>query len=319
MTKVSVIIPVYNGEKTVKRCVDSVLAQTLEDIEVIVVNDGSDDGTDEILKSYGERITVLEQNRGGQGNARNAGIAAAKSEYLGFVDADDTVERGMYESMYRAAKRDRAQTVQCGIRDIKEDGTAVARSAFCETVAIENRADYVYEYFYRLKHTNEVCNKLIEKRFLTENSLAFSDTAVYFSEDFKLNMEMLLYLERITFVDGCFYNYFIKDSGHCRSDMAGRLPKILNLFKNVLARSVDSDTRKSLECVAALTMLLYARQAAETAEEYVLEILDDKDVKRYIKTSMTYRSNLKHFCLYFLVNNAPGRMKLYLLNRFFTY
>lgn len=64
--------------------------------------------------------------------------------------------------------------------------------------------------------------------------------------------------------------------------MAGRMPKILNLFKNVLARGMDSGTRKSLECVAALTMLLYARQAAETDEEYVLEILDDKDVKRYI-------------------------------------
>lgn len=319
MTAVSVIIPVYNGEKTIKACIDSLLSQTMKDIEIIVVNDGSVDSTRSILRSYGGRITVIDQSRRGQGFARNAGINAAHGEYIGFADADDTVESDMYEVMYRAAKEYGAQLVQCGIRDIKEDGTAEDRAAFCENVTVTNRADYVFEYFYKLKHTNEVCNKLIQKRFLEDNGLSFSDTDRYFSEDFKLNMEMLLYLEKISFVDRTLYNYYIKDSGHCRGDIIGRIPKILALFENVLGREMDSGTRKGLECTAALTLLLYCRQAMKISEEFVSEFLCRRSVKRYIRTSMIYRSSLKHFLLYFVINYSPKKIKLAVIDKFMNY
>ena len=319
MTAVSVIIPVYNGEKTIKACIDSLLRQSMKDIEVIVVNDGSVDNTQSILQSYGDRITVIEQSRQGQGFARNVGIKASHGEYIGFVDADDTVESDMYKVMYRTAKENGAQIVQCGIRDIKEDGTAAERAVFYENVTVRNRADYVFEYFYKLKHTNEVCNKLIQKRFLQDNGLYFSDTERYFSEDFKLNMEMLLFLEKISFVDRCMYNYYIKDSGHCRGDIIGRISKILALFENVLGREMDLGTRKGLECTAALTLLIYCRQAMKISEEFVSEFLGKKNVKRYIRTSMRYRSSLKHFLLYFIINYSPKKIKLSVIDKFINY
>lgn len=319
MAKVSVIVPVYNGAETIKDCVDSILGQTLEGMEVIVVNDGSDDATADILQAYGNRIIVLNQNRQGQGNARNAGIEAASGEYLGFVDADDTIEPEMYAVMYTAAKRHGAQMVQCGIRDIQEDGTETERTRFGEDVCITDRAEYVFDYFYRLKHTNEVCNKLIQKQFLQEHDLRFSDTGVYFSEDFKLNMEMILYLDRISFVDRSFYKYFIKDSGHCRNDVIGRIPKILKLFENVLSREMEDGTRKGLECVAALTVLLYCRQAMAASRTYAAEFLQDRNVRKYLRTSMVYRSNLKHFLLYFSILYLPKSVKLFLLNKFLKF
>lgn len=316
--EVSVIIPVYNGEKTVKSCIDSVLAQTLP-VEIIVINDGSDDRTGEILDSYGERITVIEQNRAGQGNARNVGIAAAHGEYLGFVDADDTVEPEMYEVMYNAAKRSDCQIVQCGVWDICEDGTKTLRSAFDECVEIFDRADYVFDYFYHLKHTNEVCNKLIKKSFLTDNNLKFGDTKKCFSEDFKLNMEMILFLEKICFIDKGFYNYYIKKSGHCLGDSVGRIAKISKLFDDVLSHDMADGVRKGFECVAALTLLLYCRGAYETDREYVSDFLRSEKMRKYIKTSMVYRSNPKHFLLYFLINYAPRKVSLLLLHIFLKF
>ena len=319
MIKVSVIVPVDNGEKTIKACIDSILNQTMKDIEIIVVNDGSEDGTESILESYKDNITVLSERRIGQGGARNAGIKAAKGEYVGFVDADDTIEKDMYRVMYEAAKKDDYQIVQCGIHDIREDGSVTERAAFDRCVEIKDRGDYIFEYFYRNKHTFEVCNKLIKRSFLLENKLKFGSTVKYFSEDLKLNTEMLLYVERVRFLDKCFYNYYIKNSGHCLGDLVGRVPKILGLFENVLNNSMDTGTRKSLECVAALVLLLYCRAAADEDLSYAAGVLKNPSLRKYIKTSMTYRSNFRHFCLYFLINYAPSRVSLLLLHIFMKY
>lgn len=316
MIKVTVVVPVYNGEKTIKNCINSLLAQTLEELEIIVVDDGSQDLTGEILNSFEDRITVLRQNRMGQGMARNSGIKAAKGEYVGFVDADDTVCKDMYRAMYEAAKEKDFQVVQCGIRDIKEDGTECDRAAFEESVFIKNRADYIFDYFYHNKHTFEMCNKLVKKSFLAENGLFFSDTGKYFAEDLKLNCEMLFHLERIKFLDKSFYNYYIKSSGHCLSDLNGRIPKIINLFEDVLKDKTDDGAIKSLECVAAIILLLYCR-AAEP--EYAAEAICDERIKKYIKTSMTYKSNFKHFCLYLLIYCLPPKAALKIINIFLKY
>ncbi len=315
MVKVSVIIPVYNGEATICRCIDSVLGQTLEDLEIIVVNDGSTDSTGEMLKSYGDRINVITVENGGQGRARNIAMEKASGEYLGFVDADDTVEREMYEKMYEAAKAYNAQIVQCAMKDITENNGTAVRSAFDEDVEITDRADYVFSYFYKIKHTNEVCNKLIERRFIQDNGFKFSDTKAVFSEDFLLNMEMILKLQRISFISGGYYNYYIKESGHCRSDLSGRIGKILHLFDVLFEHDMERDVRLGLECTAALTVLIYTAQADECAEE----VLKDEKMKRYMKASMTYKSSLKHSLLMAAMMYSPMKVKKILLKKFFVF
>ena len=104
MVKISVIIPVYNTERHLRRCLDSVLAQTLREIEVICVDDGSTDSSPVILRHYAEkdrRIHLIRKENGGVVSAREAGLKAAVGEYTGFVDSDDWIEPWMYEKLYQ--------------------------------------------------------------------------------------------------------------------------------------------------------------------------------------------------------------------------
>ena len=106
MIKVSVIVPIYNAEKYLKQCLDSIQSQTLKDIEVIMIDDGSTDGSSEIAKSYlsDNRFSYYYKGNEGLAAARADGIVRADGEYLGFIDSDDWIEPDMYEKMYKAAK-----------------------------------------------------------------------------------------------------------------------------------------------------------------------------------------------------------------------
>lgn len=112
--KISVIVPVYNVEKYLRKCLDSIIAQTLKDIEIICVNDGSTDSSLEILSDYAKRdkrITIISQENAGLGAARNTGIRAATGTYLGFVDSDDFVDKTLYEKAYNKAEKNQADVV----------------------------------------------------------------------------------------------------------------------------------------------------------------------------------------------------------------
>lgn len=117
MVKVSVVIPVYNTERYLRRCLDSVRAQTLEDLEIICVDDGSTDSSPYILREYGEkdkRIHLIYKENGGVVSARNAGIEAAAGRYIGFVDSDDWIEPQMYENLYLHGIESKADMVSSG-------------------------------------------------------------------------------------------------------------------------------------------------------------------------------------------------------------
>ena len=109
MKKVSVIVPFYNVEKYIDKCLNSLVNQTLEDIEIIIVNDGSKDNSETIAKEYASKyknkIIYLKKENGGLSDARNYAIPYATGEYIAFLDSDDYVEVNMYEQMYEKAKK----------------------------------------------------------------------------------------------------------------------------------------------------------------------------------------------------------------------
>ena len=110
----SVIVPIYNAEKFLRKCLDSILNQNLEQLEILCVNDGSVDGSQKILEEYATkdtRIHIINKPNGGLVSARKAGVAAANGEYIGFVDADDWIEPDMYERLYDAALTNEADLV----------------------------------------------------------------------------------------------------------------------------------------------------------------------------------------------------------------
>ena len=114
MVKVSVIVPIYNSEKYLKKCIDSLVSQTLDDMEFILINDGSTDGSDEIIKSYNDsRIKYFKRTNHGIGATRNFGIDKANGEFIGFLDSDDYVEPDMYLKMYNECVNKNLDIVIC--------------------------------------------------------------------------------------------------------------------------------------------------------------------------------------------------------------
>ena len=169
MPAVSVIVPVYNSEKYLEQCIESLAEQTLPGMEVIVVDDGSTDSTPKILKSsydrYPDRIRILTQENAGQGSARNAGLRAAQGEYVGFLDADDYADRRMYAAMYTRAKSGDLDLVECDFHYLEEDGT-------------EKRA---YGSF-------APWNKLIRRELLTKHGVLFPEGFIYEDTSFYLKL-----------------------------------------------------------------------------------------------------------------------------------
>ena len=122
--KISIIVPIYNVEEYLRRCLDSLLTQSLTDIEVIAINDGSPDSSLQILKDYAlkdNRLKIIDQSNSGVSSARNAGIEAATGEYIGFVDPDDWIDKEMYKIMYQTAVTEQADIVMCSY--IREFGS----------------------------------------------------------------------------------------------------------------------------------------------------------------------------------------------------
>lgn len=309
---ISVIIPVYNGEKVIKRCLDSIVSQSYKDIEIIVVDDGSVDGTEEAVKNFGgDKIKYIKQQNRGQGIARNTGISAASGEFLAFVDADDTICDDMLECMEKAISESGADVVQCGINDIRGGKAAPRAVNLNKTVSVGDREEYARVYFRGLYHTNEVCNKLIRRDFLISSGLKFDDTKEVFSEDFLFNINMLSGINKITFIDKPLYNYYISESGHCLKGSGERLEKICRLFRKAIENSCD-EVIPSIKCVAAEVIMEYC--ASTEDKNIVRKVLCSDDVKEYFRTSSEYYCSKKHSLLMRAMLMLPLSLKIKVIN-----
>jgi len=125
--KISIIIPTYNAERTIARCVNSIQEQTYSDLEIIIVNDGSKDSTERIvhlLKKNDERIKLITIPNGGVSHARNVGIENATGDYITFVDSDDYIDSDMYECLLEVAKEYDVKIVHCSYKNVSENEKA---------------------------------------------------------------------------------------------------------------------------------------------------------------------------------------------------
>lgn len=315
---VSVVVAVYNGEKTIKNCIKSVLCTDFSDIEVIAVNDGSTDGTLEILESFSDtRLRIITISNSGQGIARNIGIGAAKGDYIGFLDADDTVTADMYKEMYRTAIKYNADTVQCAINDITEEKTEIRPKLCDEFVRVSDRCEYADKYFYTLKHTNEVCNKLFKKSFIESNRLEFCDTRKIYSEDLKFNLDVFCCMKSIAFIGKSMYNYNINPNGHCKKNPKARIFGIDELYKSTLCQMQSKRMPKHIICcirsMAVITLMQYALPM--TDDEDVKKLIKSQRMKGYMLSSAIYKHSLKHSLLMAALIAMPYSIKKTIIKR----
>lgn len=178
--KVSVIIPVYNAASTLRRCINSALSQTLDKIEVICVDDGSSDGSAELLDSISDpRVRVIRQENKFAGAARNAGIMAAAGDYITFLDADDIYySDNVLNKLYRCAARHNADMVKGGFRYIDNDSKTISSDDFSRnsSIGILIRVNPKFRsHPKRFMHTADVpWNGIYRKKFLVQNDILFN-------------------------------------------------------------------------------------------------------------------------------------------------
>lgn len=207
--KVSVIVPVYNCEKYLKKCLDSLVNQTLKDIEIICVNDGSTDNSGRILEEYNDkRIKIINKENGGQSSARNIGIDIAKGEYIGFVDSDDWVDLDFFEKLYNTAKKYDADIAVTGIIRMRPSETG----RYLMVIDKETVSD---DYFTKLRLSDipdksYIWNKIYKTAELKKYNLKFPEGKIY--EDIYLVPRMLYYLKTLATVPDTYY-YYLRRKG----------------------------------------------------------------------------------------------------------
>lgn len=234
MPKVSVIVPVYNVEKYVARCLDSLAAQTLEDMEIVIVNDGSSDGSAKICKKYEKKygnIRYFEQKNQGLSMARNAGIGIAKGEFIGFVDSDDFVKYDMFETMYQNAKEHRAKIVACGHETYYEDGSTKLNSK----KNIRRYYDY-YEAmdYYLLQEYFDViaCNKLYARELF--DTIKFPVGKLF--EDIPTVYRLIEQAKGIYFDSEPKYFYFRRSDSISQSEFKPEITRIVDYIDEFVAK-----------------------------------------------------------------------------------
>lgn len=209
MTKVSIIMPVYNVEEFIKEALDSVTHQTLSEIEIICVIDGSKDNSLKIIEEYAakdSRIKILEQENQGQGIARNNGIKLAQGEYIGFVDPDDYIELNMFEELYNNAKKFDADVVESNYKLAKNNKIKSYRYA---TKLPQDRTFQAVEFpEYIFQDPMVPWNKLYKTSFIKNNNINFDIGCL--AEDHIFCFKSRLLASKITFCNKSLYYYRIR-------------------------------------------------------------------------------------------------------------
>ena len=207
---ISVIVPVYKVEKYLKKCVESILAQSYTNLEIILVDDGSPDNCgklcDEFSKKY-SRICVIHKQNGGLSSARNAGIDIAQGEYIGFVDSDDTIEPYMYEKLYGAIYNDKTKLAVCAINYIYEDGKKVNKPPLGRNCKFDFYHAIVEMNTHRLFDMG-ACSKLYHKSLFDD--LRFPVGKL--SEDYYIMFKIFDRAQSISYLDIPCYNYLQRNN-----------------------------------------------------------------------------------------------------------
>lgn len=217
---VSVIVAVYNIEEYLSRCVDSILAQTYRNLEIILVDDGSKDQSGSICDSYAEkdrRIKVIHKKNGGLSDARNAGMNAATGEYIGFVDGDDWIEPDMYRAMYFACEKEKAQAAVCRYKQITKSGIIDGSAGNSVSLSRDEALEIYVCGDERYLIYNSVWSKLFARDLVEGMRFPVGKN----SEDIMFTTRAFCRMERLVYLDEAYYNYVLDREGSIMNEKAG--------------------------------------------------------------------------------------------------
>lgn len=278
MPKVSVIVPIYNVEKYLEKCINSLLSQTLEDIQIILVNDGSKDNSGNIAKEYEknnkDRVIYAEKENGGLSDARNYGLKYATGDFVAFLDSDDYIEKNAYEEMYNKAIEENADYVECD---------------FIWEFPNKIRVDKQYPYKNKKEMLSFVrvvaWNKLIKRQLITDNNLEFPKGLRY--EDVEFTYKLIPFINKFAYVDKPFIHY-VQREGSIANVQNERTAEIFTVLDNVIEfykkNNIYEEYRDELE-------YNYARYLLCSSLKRMCKI-KDKTIREKLLTESWERLNL---------------------------
>lgn len=318
MPSVSVVVPIYNTEVYLPKCVDSLLSQSLGDVEVVLVDDGSTDSSGAIADEYARRdsrVKVVHRENGGLGPARNSGMAVCTGDYIGFVDSDDWVEARMYERLYSEADAIGADIVVSGHCDVTDgvktyvkphplagkllEGESIA--SIREELYGHAVGDNVVESF-----PMSVCMSIYRRSMIEENTLLFCKVL---SEDIFFNLAAYRSAYRISFTDGVDYCYRKDGQASITQSFSERkLPTYLDFIDKLEAEALEEPDECREACLMRVrrTAIDYARLYIGLIAQSTLDKAAQRDCgRRFIASGF-----LSH-CEGFPVETLPFQQRVF--------
>lgn len=342
---VSIIVPIYNVEKQLTRCVNSILEQTLTNIEVILVDDGSPDNCGDICDEYekkDKRIRVIHKKNGGLSSARNAGAKIATGEYIGFVDSDDWIEKEMYQKLYKIGSSTNSDIARCGYNIVCNGGiidTVIPEfpKGTYEKIEIMNKlfpCTISPQYLFSTK-TKDVTitawSHIYKKEFYHNNKLTFISEKEILSEDYVFNFQAYLKASRISVIENKLYNYDVRIGSLSKCYRTGLYKRKLNFYNcfyqglkesNLIDKYKDRlDNQYIFNMFECLINECYIANKTKLSHKIksMNVILSDKHLKELLLYYPTENMHLKGWITIFLMKNKCSLLffTIYRMQRIF--
>ena len=301
--KLSIIVPLYNAEKFIDRCMSSILAQTLTDCEVILVNDGSSDRSGELCRRYqaeNDRVIYIEKENGGAGSARNLGIEAARGEYLAFPDVDDWFSPDMYRELYDLAKSGDYDVVFSGVNYYKqsEGGAPVySRTDNIKAAALHTQRECrknIMTFFPTTTIFDSPCNKLYKYSVVKDNNLCFPDMRR--CQDAMFNLDFYNCIQSAASTDKAYYCYLENTVEDVRRKFPKDYINIVILYYTHLIETLNNwgmysgDVRVHYDTTFVLAIYSTASRfdnplwglSKKEQEEYIEDILSRPEITAFL-------------------------------------
>ena len=308
---VSIIVPIYNVEKYLSKCINSIVNQTLANIEIILIDDGSTDFSGSIADQYAKndsRIKVIHKNNEGQGAARNIGIDLAKGDYIGFVDSDDWIDFDMYEKLYKSAIDNNACIAVCNRKVFDENGNLMTMVNVGKK-SLKNIKDNMCDYIVSdllYNHTVVVYNKIYKSEIIKSNKIYFKEVREVGSEDFLFNYQVLFYIDKIISIDNTNHNQLAREGSTAREYKLGAMERTAKLIENIYLYAEKINKQEIGKKVAPIILIFFQQWNYDLIKKYgnnlyrnmlceqisaeknkyfrlaEKEFIFDKDIKKYI-------------------------------------
>lgn len=287
---ISIVVPIYNVEDYLKECIDSICGQSYKNIEIILVDDGSTDGSPAICDVYAgldNRIRVIHKKNGGLSDARNCGLEVARGEYVAFVDSDDYVNERFIEFLYNAMEDCNAQIAVCSYQKVYD--TPIAKSELPKYVIEEKNSISFLESLYQGKYSDMgfvAWNKLYKRQLFVENNILYPKGRIY--EDTFTTYKLLYFAEGIAIVDYPLYCYRMRSGSIMQSKIM--MDRCRDWIDSDLS-AVDFFREKREQRLFDLALNAFLRSQII---QYKMLTKNDKEWARYILNSYRecYRKNI---------------------------